>query len=279
MDVICDNDQRSTFEKHLADVKDDCTIVQVEMKTATARRQDFIGLDKAMELPVDSRPVVLVSFVPELMLANDPRWHALMANPRVVFGRMPLDADGLREVLAEARAAKRLPDPLAVRLYEEGQRVSVLGTLKHDIRAASEPMDARHRSWMDRAKKMFGDLAVDALIEKVNVAIEPTGAGPLAGEAFEDVCVDVDGTLFDAAGALRTEVVDLVRSESSQRPVTIWTNGDHREARRRVREAKVPWKVASKATLRGARVGLVIDDQPEAEFASNGISYGKYVQV
>jgi hypothetical protein len=104
--------------------------------------------------------------------------------------------------------------------------------------------------------------------------------GPFAGRTFPDVCVDVEGTILDPEGQVRSDVLALAQEKASGGPITVWTGGDVQSLSKQLWRAGILYKVVSKQAMRGASVRIAIDDQAEVDFnKAYGVGCEEYVQV
>lgn len=255
------------------------TVVIIEDRyTPNSVLQDCGGLLKALEIVNERTPIILTGWQTPPAYASRPEWHALLGYPHVSFYRLPFPAyEEMKEVVEKALAGSGRPaDPLAILLLKAESRGNSMGILRHDLKYVD---DHRRGAWLQRARLSLGDYPEEELIRMVQNDVPPT-LGPLAGQEFPDVCVDVEGTLLDANGNLRQEVVQKVLELSTDRPVTIWTGGETVELGKKLREHRLPWKLASKQTLRGAKVHAIIDDLAQPEFTQTyNVDCDVYVQV
>lgn len=244
------------------------------------------GLDEALQLAAAGTPVVALSIMGEhghRLEADDFRWHAMLAYTHILY------RDGIatiKDMCQYLEEALQLPigvrDPLALRLLEVGLIEDILGTLAHDLPHAERGGDETLEEWTAKARVLLGQVHTLAELKQwvMERDLSSIPSGPFTGESFPDVCVDVEGTLFDSEGNLRADVVEQVKAEAMNRPVTIWTGGMVKIMAKKVREAGLHWKMVSKHQMRDATVAVAIDDLPQAEFeATYGITVERYIQV
>lgn len=271
-----------TIEQMLAPVSDsDALVIFVERTDRRNARQACIGLDDALRNAPDGKPIIMLGWFSPLHHADNPRWHAAMGHPNVAFRRLPVDKNEILSGLEEASAEKRAADPLAIALLGAVSFQREMGILQHDLHHAEQSAD-RMVAWEERARKHLGDKPQAELIEIVKRARPQDDAlGQFDGREFPDVCVDVEGTLFNEQREFRPDVLARARELAEGRPITIWTGGDLKTAREMVRKASIPYKLVAKQQLRGATVGIVVDDLPKEEFSKTyGIGHSKeYVRV
>ncbi|HYF05343.1 MAG TPA: hypothetical protein VEA59_04185, partial [Patescibacteria group bacterium] len=206
------------------------------------------------------------------------RYHAAVARPNVVYGQLPLRASDIPGLIAQANT--RPPDPLAVDLVYAEVESNALSILKHNLPYLEAKDEAFRAEWLSLAKSMFGNLLLDELTKSVQQADLTPKPGIFAGRFYEDVCVDVEGTLVDKNGKLQPEVVNLVIQLAETYPITLWTGGNVANAERQIRELGISRKITAKQLMRGATVSMVIDDMPQAEFDSEyGVLYTHYKRI
>lgn len=87
------------------------------------------------------------------------------------------------------------------------------------------------------------------------------------GEEFPDLCVDVEGTLLTSRHHLRSHVWNLIETEKSKRPITIWTAGDLTFYAPLLRRLKVPYKLIPKEIMYGTTVAKAIDNMSPSDFS------------
>ena len=272
------------LEKAFAPLSDrDGVIVFVERAVKNGFRQELHGLDDALTHAPSGVPVVMLAWQSPLMIADDSRLHAALGYPNVVFRRLP---EGIVEVMAaigEAAEGKQMPDPLAIALLTAENSKRDVQILQHDLHSAETNGGERMTLWEERARRVFGDKPQAELIEAVKQARQDdVVAGQFAGKIFPDVCIDVEGTLFTTEGEFREDTLTRAKELASAegRPITIWTGGDLEAAKKMVRKAGIPYKLASKHLFRGATIGVAFDDMPHEAFSETyGIGYGNYQQV
>ena len=274
------------IEKLLVSISDrDAVVVLLERAAANAHRQDITGLDDALVHAPSGIPMIMLGWFSPTMLkyAEDPRWHAALGYPNVVFRRLPEGLEGIAAALEEATEKKRPADPLAIALLTAKTVERETGILQHDLYHVEKVGGERMARWEERARKLFGDKSQAELIEAVKQSHEGLRTdGQFAGQVFPDVCIDVEGTLFVGDGAFRESTLARARERASleSRPITVWTGGDMETARKMIRAAGIPYKLVSKQILRGAAVGVVFDDMPREAFSKEyGVSCTDYEQV
>jgi hypothetical protein len=285
MQIIADDGPLGTFmEQAFAALGDrDGVIVFVERAVKGGFRQDLVGLNDALDHAPSGMPIVMLAWQSPFMIADDPRLHAALGYSNVVFRRLP---EGIVEVMAaveEAAERKRIPDPLAIALLTAENAKRDVQILQHDLHSAETNGGERMALWEERARGVFGDKPQAELIKAVKQARQDDiVAGQFAGKTFPDVCIDVEGTLFTTEGEFREDVLTRAQELASAegRPITIWTGGDLEAAKKMVRKAGIPHKLASKHLFRGATIGIAFDDMPHEAFSETyGVGYGNYQQV
>ncbi|MFA5927530.1 MAG: hypothetical protein WCT32_03885 [Patescibacteria group bacterium] len=259
------------------------TLVFSEMLVDGGKRTDMIGLDEALKFAPDGKPVIVLSWSPEIQLANDKRYHALRSYSNVHFARLPLSLVDMKAILlGEVENETRPSDPLALRLMEVPNAETAVGALQHDLRYALAQGGDKMVAWERLARLVFGDLPQEELIRLTQMerAEANKRITPLAGEEFPDLCIDIEGTLLDENGELNPDVVALIEERSGEQPITIWTGSDVKALRTKIRQKGLKWKVVSKYQLRGAKVAGAVDDLPYEEFVSEyGVEVGEYNQL
>ena len=283
MKIFADAELVERLSGQFAEVRDqDVIVVQLEQKGAgKAHLQDSIGLKIAIDAAKAGAPVVMLGWMPvHMYIKRKPHeWFAAMGHPNVVFLLPFAGSEEIKKAIEEANSGSRPADPLAVALYGVDQMNTELRVLHHDLLGAERDGD-RMAAWLERAKAVFGDKSQEELIALTKESATTDAPGPLAGQMFTDVCVDVEGTLLNADGQLRADVLALAEEKANGGPITVWTGGDVYKLTAQIRAAGVAYKITSKQAMRGATVRVVIDDQPELAFRNNhGINYGEYVQL
>lgn len=284
LNIIADGAIKAALERVITTIAPNLegTVIHLELPP---HRSDNAGLDEAIKLAPSGERIVMMSFQSKQMLAADIRWHIAMGYPNVSWCQLPEAVAGIIAGLSEP--SKRIADPLAQQLANiPSLQTSKMGTIVHDMNhALNDGGDAAERfdpRWMPLAKELFGDLSRDELIKAVQATRKPGGLkGHFSGQSFSDqVCVDVEGTLLDSSGNLREDVLATVHELAETRPVTVWTSADISKIQPELLKLGIIYKVLSKELFAGAHVGIVIDDLPEAEFATTyNISYNEYRQV
>ena len=283
MQIFTDDGSTGEIEKVFAPIKDrDGAVVFLERKTAGRRRQELPGLDDALIHAPSGIPIVMLAWPSSVMFADDPRWHASLGYPNVVFRRLP---EGLAEIataLDEATKKERPADPLAIALLGTQILQEELGILHHDLDSAQRSTE-RMAAWLERARKHLGYKTQKELVEIVTRPQESfASARQFEGQKFSDVCIDVEGTLFTKDGDFRATVLGDAeeRAKLEGRPITIWTGGNLENARKKIRDVGIPYKIIPKEILEGATVGHVIDDCPEPIFREEyDICFGTYQHI
>jgi hypothetical protein len=262
-------------------VDDNIIIVDLESIYAEHQtRSGVYGLVEALKVVNDGKPIILLGWQEPLEYSTRIEWHALMGYPHVMFFRHPLfHAEALTQSITEAKNGSLRPaDPLAIRLLQLKAHNDVLQVLRHDLHYAEMSQESME-AWLPRARQHFGNLSEQELVALVKDTTQPK-LGPLAGLDFQDVCVDIEGTLIDKQGKLRIDVVDKVCELSQGRPVTVWTGGNMKELDAIIRKQGLDWKLTSKNLLRGAKVHTIVDDLDQEEFNwKYGVACDTYIQI
>ena len=257
-------------------------IVFVEHAVKNGLRQDLHGLDDTLVHAPSGIPIVMLAWQSQLMIADDPRLHAALGYTNVVLRQLPEGVVDIMAALDEAGEKKRMPDPLAIALLTAEDTKRDIGILQHDLHSAETNGGERMVQWETRARKVFGEKSQAELIELVKQPRKEEGVDQFAGQTFPDVCVDVEGTLFTDEGIFRQDVLGFAEllAKPDGRPITIWTGGDLEAVRKMVRKAGIPHKLVSKHMLRGASVGIIVDDLPSEAFSREyGIGFESYRQI
>lgn len=285
MKIIAGDGQLGSFlEAAFAPLADhDGAVIFLEYAKALCFRQDLPGLDDTLVYAPNGTPIVMLGWQsPVTGYADDPRWHAALGYPNVVFRRLPEGVVESMTALEEAAACTRIADPLAIALLTAKTVHRDIGILQHDLHSAETQGGKRMERWEKLARQVFGDKPQTELIEAAKQPHkDENAADQFAGQVFPDVCVDVEGTLFTKDGVFRQDIFDHATSLANGRPITIWTGGDLETAQKMVRTANIPHKLVPKQLFRGATVGIIIDDLAPEEFALQyGVNHSvKYQQV
>ncbi len=271
------------IEADASGIGDNVHVVVAEMPDQQGIMQYFIGLEKAQEIAEEDKNnlVILTSFVPLTFLATRKHFHEAMADPRVLFIRLPFSAEDLRQALKDYETNPRPADELAKHLGHIKRTNNALSMLQHDGRYLVDlpADDSRKKHWLDKANVTLGDGSFDELWAKLKGQV-PSVSSSLSGMTFPDVCVDIEGTLFTPEGVLRTEVLETVKAYETTNPITVWTGGDIEKLDKLLRRNNILWKVLPKEALRGATVEIIIDDLPQTEFFEQyGVNCATYIQV
>lgn len=283
--VIADAAMGPIVEDSLAHkIKGNVALVFLELPPV---RSNYSGLDNALELVKTGQPVLMVGFSYLNMLAEDRRFHLAMSYCNVRYEELPLTMGDMEQMLVEMLEGRSVrPTNLLVRRVfslPEMQQNELSG-IQHDLDHAQRAEEGSTRRaemddrWMPRARKLFGDLDRDGLIAAVN-AVEQTKPdyAPFAGESFDAVCCDVEGTLMGANYVIEQGVKTLLQEVSKTRPVVLWTGGNLKANDKRLRKAGISYPLVPKSLLRGATVAVAIDDLSQEEFYSTyGIKVENY---
>lgn len=267
INIITDETMRgmlqATVEKLFDGSQEDFSIVMLEMKDDVGRLATLVGLNKALEIAPEGKPVIMISIMPEGRLANDPRWQAAMGYPNVVFA----DAIGIYQALPlklkEAKEAKRPKDELAIELVGKKMVQDELVILSHDLYHVRNG-NKDQAPWLERAKKVFGDLPFEELAQKVESGEKPQSS-TFSGRYLDGVFCDVEGALVQN-GQVNQELKAELETKSQEKPITIWTDGDIKELSPVLRQAGIIWKIVPKCEFAGARVTEAYDDLSPEEF-------------
>ncbi len=219
------------------------------------------GLDLALTLVDDGRPIVVYSIYPpeHPRFVEDDRYHALKGYPHVEFVDILGSTVRLAEAVSLARSKKRPTDALAIALLKFAGQENDVVILKHDLSHANTP-DSLVR-WVDRARSLGfsgGDSTVIETVRGRKVHLK----SPFRGQRFSGIFCDVSGTLLNIEDKLNKQLAEYLRKESEKKTITLWTGGDLESTRKNL-SSLVPWKVTSKKYFDGATVEIAIDDAEE----------------
>lgn len=287
MQILADEGIANTLGTMFSDLSDrQFYVVQLEPAGSDFHRSDIRGLDTALEVARTGIPVVMLGWLTPAMYIDKKadKWFAANGYPNVAFLRLPATSEEVRAAIENMEvnevSGDWQGDPLAIALLDVAQTASAIGVLHHDISSAQRDAD-RMAKWEKKAREIFGDRDQAELISLVTEAAQSRHAsGKLAGQKFPDVCIDVEGTLLTVDGQIRSEVLALAQERARGGPITVWTGGDFHKLSQQLLKAGVLYKIVSKETMRGAKVRVVIDDQPEEAFKSQyGVDYEEYIQV
>jgi len=290
MEIFADDPIKKSLE-HVVDLFNYAerpgSIILIEMKVKSMIRTGFDGFDIALDRIESGEPVIITGIAREWNYAEDQRWHTVLAYPNARFVDALQLVAALPQAYEEASQAQGARDELAICLGSIRFSELHMGILRHDVRYARSD-ESRREQWMQTAQKVFGHSAEGKSFEEMATIVEADDTathlrGQLAGKFFQDICVDVEGTLLNAEGGIRS--VEFVRSiqdmaKEEQRPITIMTGGKVSELNRQLRSLGLTWKIASKYDLAGAAVNLVLDDLPREDFQKEyNIGFDRYIQV
>jgi hypothetical protein len=283
MQILADEGMMNTLRTKFSDLDDkNFYIVQLEQAVSGHHLQDVCGLDQVLEVAHSGLPVVMLGWMPIHMYVEKmaDKWFAANGYPNVIFLLMLATSQEVLVAVEEVEAGNRPSDPLAVALLGVAQTNSKIGRLHHDITSAQRNAE-RMEDWEKDARSIFGDRSQEELIAVVTETSRAQHvSGKLAGQKFPDVCVDVEGTILTTDGQIRSEVIALAEQKAQGGPITIWTGGNTYKLSEQLRKAGVLYKIASKETMRGASVRVVIDNEPAEKFVADyGIEFEEYVQV
>lgn len=266
----------------------DATAICLELEP---RHSQYSGFDRVLELAPSGQPVVMLAFSPDWMLAADRRFHLAMSYPNVHLARLPQSVEGIatviREIFEGAPWRCSLDNPLVRAVFDlpisqENELAGIAHDLGHALRAEEgSPRQAElDGRWMPRAQALFGThLGRAELIEAIEALGQPPADyAPLAGEIFDVLCCDVEGTLIRSDGTLDEGFYQQNIQYPGDRPVVLWTGGNLKAVDKQLRDLHVALPLISKGVMRGATVAIAIDDEPEDVFFEKyGIHVGRYV--
>jgi hypothetical protein len=283
MQILADEGMMNTLRTKFSDLDDkNFYIVQLEQAVSGHHLQDVCGLDQVLEVAHSGLPVVMLGWMPIHMYVEKmaDKWFAANGYPNVIFLLMLATSQEVLVAVEEVEAGNRPSDPLAVALLGVAQTNSKIGRLHHDITSAQRNAE-RMEDWEKDARAIFGDRSQEELIAVVTETSRAQHvSGKLAGQRFPDVCVDIEGTIMTTDGQIRSEVIALAEQKARGGPITIWTGGNTYKLSEQLRKAGILYKIASKETMRGSSVRVVIDNEPAEKFVADyGIEFEEYVQV
>lgn len=216
-------------------------------------------------------------------------WHAATSFPRVRHQQLPdrnPGLDGMRNLARKAidsSNANRWELPLRLaRLGSVGD--GAINALRHiQGRALADPASGYYQRWLKGTKALFGNLSDTELAAAVDEAESPT---PFAGEHFQIVALDCEGTVLDEEGNLRETVLAHASEVAATAglPIVLWTGGELDKIQRKLRnfrhEGTLPFLLAEKGAFRGASVEIALDDLSHEVFARTyDVGVTTYVQV
>ncbi len=260
MRVIADEPVKSALERGLAKV--DGTVVLIESGNQLSA---CAGFDQALEIAESGDPIVMLGWERELEYAKDMRYQACLGYTNVRFARLPQTISAIVEIATTP--TNRPADPLALRLLTVGAIEQRLRVLEHNL-SSVERDESRKASWMLEVQAILGKGSFEELAAKVRASKSQPLAGELAGESFPDVCFDIEGTILRPTGLPNDEVIEAIRREAQEHPVTIWTGGSVSDYQPLIRKLGITAKVVSKYTMRGATVAKAYDDLTSERFTS-----------
>lgn len=283
MQILADEGIVGTLRARFSELNDrNFYVVQLEQAVPGHHLQDVCGLDQALQVAPTGVPVVMLGWMPIHMYTDRvaDRWFAANGYPNVTFLLMLATSQEVLAAVEEVEAGNRYSDPLAIALLGVAQTNSAIGVLHHDISSAQKDADRMVR-WEKKAREIFGDKNREELIAVVTEASRMRHvSSKLAGQKFPDVCIDVEGTILTADGQIRSEIIALAEKKAQSGPITVWTGGDTRKLSEQLRKAGILYKIVSKETMRGAAVGVVIDNEPQEKFSADyEIEFEEYFQV
>lgn len=287
IEILGDDFMAEVLAECLADkAQGNAAIVFVEKPPVLSA---FNGLDDAIYRAPSGVPILILGFSYPWMLAVDRRFHLAMSYGNVRYDELPMGLEDIEQLVADAVAGKlvRPTNRLVQRVFSLPDMQDVeLATIRHDLHHAQnapegsdrrEEMDAR---WLPKAQRLFGALGREALIMAIEaVGQTKTDYAPLAGEKFDTVCCDIEGTLF-REGAVNQALLAELNELATKRPVVLWTGGDLKAIDNELRRLHIALPLIPKQLARGVSVAVAIDDLPEAEFVDiYGINVGEYRRV
>jgi len=87
----------------------------------------------------------------------------------------------------------------------------------------------------------------------------------MSGAVISGVFCDVDGTFLDFNGNINLEVAEMLERYAAEgKTVTLWSGGDPKEIKPKLKGIK--WPFVSKYDFEGRTVEIAIDDIPRDKF-------------
>lgn len=239
----------------------DAILVSAHYRDHSQSRISMEGLDLALTLVDDGRPIVVYSVYPPeyCLFVEDARYHALKGYSHVEFMDIIGSVSRIPEAVSRARSRKRPADPLAIALLKLKGEDDTISVLKHDLAHANTPDSLVQ--WLDRARASGLSGGDSTVIETVK-SWKAHSACPFHGRSFPGIFCDVAGTLLNTRGDLNKRLAEYLRVQSEYKSITLWTGGDVESARKKL-SSLVPWKVTSKLYFESATVEIAIDDTTE----------------
>lgn len=286
-ELLVPDSARETLEQLLTDNGLDverlpASFIMIETDGQGQVRANMGSLDIALQKASAGERVVLASFIPTNRLCDNPRWQAAIAYENVSFVELPLRG---KEVADSIQEAAELPvglkDRLAVDLLTVQKEISEISQLEHNYKHAQREGGERLIQWVAQAEALCGTGTPEELYERVKLAKDEkrqATPAPFAGNKYNGVFVDVEGTLVDENGTIRPSVVAQVEKVAQGRPVTIWTGGGPDRYRAVLRKAGLTWKIVDKSLLDGTTVATAIDDLSAEELRQKyGVIVTEYI--
>jgi hypothetical protein len=239
----------------------DAILVNAHYHEKTADYSTMEGLDIALELVNDGRPLVVYSVFPSEYhrFVEDVRYHALKGYPHVEFMDIIGSVVRIAEAVSRARSKTRPADPLAIELFNFKCTEDRIAVLKHDFQHAHTP-DALVR-WLERARAQGFSGGDSSVMEAVRFW-HPEMQNSFHGRELRGLFCDIQGTLLDVRGNINKKLSNYLREQSKEMPITLWTGGNTEKFRLELSK-HIPWKITSKYFFHGATVQLAIDDNPK----------------
>lgn len=291
--VIADGRIKAAVERAieaLFTLEEDLTIVYAESTDTAARRSQYGGIDKVVELAPQGHKIILASMTPSVQLSSRAPFQVAMSYPNVLFVDALRLISDLRLILGWWKLNSRPENLLARRVFSHpSMQMDVMGVIRHDLghaqraEAGSTQREEMDRRWIPLAQTLFGDLNREALIAAIELQQQQNGEpnfAPFQGESYNVVCCDVEGTLIGTDGTFNDELFADLKKLGDSMPIVLWTGGDIKAVGKKLQEAGVSYPLVPKGLLRGVTVSHAIDDLPEEEFTSTyGITAEKYQRI
>lgn len=246
---------------------------------------EFEGVDVAYDRAQKGEKVVLYCYFREEAMAPQlkdsarlARFTALMNMPNARYMEAPFTLDTFKATVSDMYDSASIGNPAVVAAQENTIFERSMSILRHDLKYVLDGSN-RFPDWYDRARAL-GFSGTDGQIVSAVQSWHRTTAGMLAGQSFDGLFVDVQGTIIREDGTLNTEVMKMIEEAQGSGPVTVWTDGDLKKITEQLRALGVTLPVVSKFDFNGATVERAIDDKSQDEFVSlYGVTARSFLQV
>lgn len=251
--------------------------------------EDFglVNLDKLnlkmMEKIKDDNPKYIVGygFLPQTNWVNDGMLDEFLLwiiTGRALFVRQPVKVIDLMISCQRMLDGELDNRKMIVEVYLK-KNSSLINVLLHDL-YPSKMAETKQKA-VKRAKVELGiEGTEDDVRNKLNEMKNNFFDVKIDNKVTTGVHCDVEGTLL-LGEKINFEVVDIITGYEEQgKKVTIWTGGDVKFYKEKLRELKINRDVVSKYHYVGKKVEIVIDDLDREEFVRiYGILPEKYIKI